>query len=243
MSSVIYNLGGTDKTLILEPRARMLQSFAAPNWTDLRLSIAMSLTKPSDPNDPTGLAESIGAGEDTNQVYIGFKSTDAELPPSSNFFGLSSRREPEADSSATTLADDNQWVWERGSGLNDHWLYVSNGTTKGSGISFGVSPHFRDTVVSDYATLVILQMLRNNPTSNLVDQLNVVIQNAGAPADYGTFLSDTSIGNLRSITAGATYTNFLGPFTFTTVPNAIFLYWPFVNSRLRIHSYVLERYA
>jgi len=92
MSSFIYAIPSNgDHTLILDTRSSLLQQFVAINWTDLRLSMMLSLTKQSDPNDPTGLFESFGAGEDNNQVYIGFKSSDGLLPSQTNFFGVSTR--------------------------------------------------------------------------------------------------------------------------------------------------------
>jgi hypothetical protein len=87
MSSIIYNLNGNDKTLILDTRYSLLQQFKAVNWADLRLSLMISITEQSDPNDPTGLFESFGAGADADNCYLGFKTGDSNLPAHTNFFG------------------------------------------------------------------------------------------------------------------------------------------------------------
>ncbi len=243
MASVIYSLG-TDKTLILDTRAPFLQAFKATNWTDLRLSIMLSVTKQSDPNDPTSLGETIGAGEDSNQVYIGFKSSDGLLPPSSNFFGFSTQKAT-PDGTSTSLFDNAQFVNQYNFQRNlaaSCYLYASNGTTKLQGTGSAASFPLVDTVTADYATLIILQMLRNDPTLNVVDALAVAVGGGTIPWT-GANYADTSVGNIRTLTAAATYQIVGGPFTFNPVPDALYVFWPFTLSRLRLHAYCLEKYG
>lgn len=246
MGSIIYNVGGSDNTLILGSKDVFLQQFKTLNWTDLRLSMMLSLTKQSDPNDPTGLAESLGAGEDANQVYIGFKSADSLLPPSTNFWGTSTRNTAHAGDS-TELAGGGGAEWTYGClSTVTQCLYASNGTTKQNNVpGLGTSPYFQDGsgIIPGYATFISLRMLRNDPTSNLVDLLECAEVAGVIGLGPSGLQTDTSIANIRALTAAADFASVMGPFSFTSVPNAIFAYWPFVNSRLRIHSYVLEKYA
>lgn len=241
MNSIIYNLNGNDKTLILGTRSRLLQSFKALNWTDLRLAIALSITKPSDPNDHTGLDESLGTGEEGNQVYIGFKSSNSLFPASTNFWGVSTLN-PSVNTSPNVLGDSSQGYYIFSQNVTDV-DYASNGTTHQK-ISPASCPRLQNGsgILSGYATVVLMRMLRNDPTINLVDALQVSTNDSfwdtGLP-----FLTDTSTANLRAIAAAATYTTLIGPFAFTAVPDALFFYWPFNNSRLRIHNYVLEKYG
>lgn len=243
--SINYNLNGNDKTAILGTRATLLQKFEAPNWSDLRLAILFSATKESDPNDPTGLAEAIGsAGEDNNQVYLGFKQADSLFPRSTNFFGISTQQATPAG--ATTLSDGGDFLqWTNSGGKN---IYASNGTTRQNETAGTTSPRVQDKIVSPtysgYQTLIILRMLRLDPTLELVDSLEVGGADVPGYLDDGVpFKNNLSITNIRSIVAAAAYTSFLGPFSFTKAPDAIFMYWPWVNSRLRVHGYVLEQYA
>lgn len=243
MSSIIFNYNGTDKTLILDTRASLLQQFVAVNWTDLRLSMMISICKQSDPTDPTGLAETIGAGEDNNQLYVGFKQSDGLLPPATNFFGFSTQKSV-PDSTTTQLIDNvnlaGSYGFQRTSNLAG-FFFVGNGTTKQVGGAGTASFPTQDSVQALYATLIILRMQRNDPTLSLVTSLSSVF--TGTSPWTGAYNSDTSISNIRTLTAAAAYTQVAGPFTFGSVPDSIYAYWPFQNSRLRIHSYVLEKYA
>ena len=250
MSSVVYNLNGTDKTLILDTRAPMIQGFKATNWTDLRLTFAFSVTKQSDPNDPTGLDELIGSGGDADQIYMGFKSNDALYPPATNFFGISTQLV--TPGTAQTHLQDNPPSFSSLStgrvGDFGHPIFISNGTSKLNNTPVYINGVcMQDSVQSLYASIVILQMIRNDPTLNLVNALNsiyTVFPNGGGyTANLPAYYSDTSTNNLRTLTAATTLTNVAGPFTFATLPNALYFYWPFLNSRLRIHNLLLEKYA
>lgn len=246
MNSVIYNLNGNDKTLILGARGTLLQSFKAMNWTDLRFTLAYSLTKESDPNDPTGLAEAIGTGQDNNQVYIGFKKSDSLLPPSTDSFVLSTQLAT-PDSASTTLADGGDFLNFFHTSDDTKMILASNGTTKQNNGPSLSSPRVQDKIsgptYSGYATILMLRMTRNDPTLNKVDTLEAHTD-GGAILDNGVpFATDTTVANLRALTAAAAFQAIIGPFAFNTVPDALFFYWPFNNSRLRIHDYVLEKYA
>jgi hypothetical protein len=55
-------------------------------------------------------------------------------------------------------------------------------------------------------------MVRNDPTLNSIVSAAAVLQ--GNQFCAGTVNSDTTIGNIRTLTAAATYTQAFGPFTF-----------------------------
>jgi hypothetical protein len=80
-------------------------------------------------------------------------------------------------------------------------------------------------------------MFRADPTLARVDALSA------AQPSVVTYYSDTSIANLRALTAAATFTQLFGPFTFSSVPDSIHIFWPFTLSKLRLHSFLLEKYA
>jgi hypothetical protein len=253
MSSVIFAVPSNgDKALILDTKASLLQQFKAQNWTDLRLTMALSLTSQSANDQQSGLAETLGTAGDTNHAYIGFKSSDGLLPPSTNFWGISTNQIL-APSAFASLIDQGPGIFFQLSNSNSpsFGALLSNGTTKvNNNIGTGNGPRFYEGASPGtlYATLISLRMRRTDPTLSSVATLEVLQNIIGGPIDNQgagspVFVSDTTVPTLRAITAAATFTQLLGPFTFTSVPDAIYAYVPFNNSRLRIHSYVLEKYA
>lgn len=251
MSSIIFAIPSNgDKTLILDTRASYLQQFVAVNWTDLRLTMALSLTAQSANDQQSGLAETYSSAGDPNHAYIGFKSSDGLLPPSTNFWGISSNQilAPAAFSQLQDQGPGNYFqLVNTNSGA--FGALVSNGTTKVNNTTgTGSGPRFYEGASPGalYATVISLRMRRNDPTLSLVTTLEALI--TGGFLDNGgsglpVFVSDTTVPTLRATTAAATFTQLLGPFTFTSAPDAIYLFWPFANSRLRLHSVVLEKYA
>jgi hypothetical protein len=244
MASSYYNLNSNDQTLILDTQATFLQPFNAGNWTDLRFTMACSLTKQSDPNDPTGLAEVIGAGEPNNQFHLGFKKADGLFPNSSNFFGVSTKvLSASAAASQIVSASGFNNVTQNGDGKL--YFLASNGSSMANSVS-ATGIRFQNAITTPtftgYATLLMLRLVRYDPTSNYINSAEAVV--TGGYFDNGTpFGTDTSIGTLRTVTAAAAFTPQIVPFTFSAIPDSLYAYYPFMNSRLRIHSYVLERYA
>lgn len=252
MSSVIFAIPSNgDKTLILDTRASYLQQFVAVNWTDLRLTMSLSLTAQSANDQQSGLAELYGTPGDGNHAYIGFKSSDGLLPPSTNFWGISSNLigQPATAAQLYDQGPGSYYQLGNSNGIVFSTL-LSNGTTKlNNNIGTVSGPRFYEgaSPATLYATVISLRMRRNDPTLSLVTTLEALLTGGNFNDNQGsvppTFVSDTTIPTLRATTAAATFTQLLGPFTFTSVPDAIYLFWPFANSRLRLHSVVLEKYA
>jgi hypothetical protein len=254
MSSIIYAVGGTDKTLILDTRASLLQQFSALNWTDLRLTMAISLTAASAPDQQTGLAEIVGAGADADIAYIGFKSSDANLPRQTNFYGMVSHQESLATTPSQLVNQGaGTGIYQFGTSnsiLQD--LLASNGTTRTQpnvGAAAAASPRLQngDGAFSGYATVISLRMRRNDPTLPIATTLEVMANFTPAPNqpmdDNVLYHSATDIPTLRAIAAAGTFVIALSNFAFNLMPDSIYVYWPFMLSRLRVHSYVLEKYG
>jgi len=237
--AIIYNLGGTDKTLILNTRRQLTQPFVAPNWLDLRLTVAYSITKAADDNDPTTLAETIGAGEDKNQVFMGFRTRQSIF----RFLGLSTQLStPDSATCDLVAGADFYNFWH--DTQHGKLIYASDGTTKQNNSATVVSPRIQNDLsgtYAGYATLLLLRMVRSGPTDTsimLSAHLDSTALDNGVP-----FETDTTVGNLRSITAAADFTDmFASNFDMGVAPNALYFFWPFTLSRLRIHDYVLEQY-
>lgn len=247
MSSIIFAIPSNgDKTLILDTRASFLQAFKAINWTDLRLTIACSLTSQSANDQQSGLGETYGSAGDSNHFYMGFKSSDNLLPTQTNFWGLSSNTIA-APTAAAQLYDNITYFQPGNTSTLTIGLLASNGTTKTNSLpGQGNGPEFLENAVPQpsYAQVIFLRMRRNDPTLPVVNTLEAVVDAPSTSLGLGPhWVSDTTIATLRSQTAAATFNTIISPFTFAAVPDAIYFFWPFNNSRLRIHSYVLEKYA
>lgn len=248
MSSVIFAIpSNNDHTLILDTRASLLQQFKATNWTDLRLTMALSLTSNGANDQQSGLFEILGSSGDNNHAYIGFKSSDGLLPPSTNFWGFSTEQQALLTSPAQ-LYDQGGVLWQPGN--NNTIVFpalLSNGITKQNNtIGQATGPTFFEgaSPATLYASVFCLRMRRNDPTLAQITTAEVALTNAGGTMNLPSGnVSDTSTGNLRALTAAAVFTQILGPFTFSSAPDAIYAYWPFNNSKLRIHNYVVEKYA
>jgi hypothetical protein len=117
----------------------LLQPFQATNWTDLRLSMMLSVTKQSDPNDPTGLSETIGAGEDNNHFYIGFKGSDSNFPASSNFFGVTDKDLAHPTSAARMYDIPGNSVVAVTQATGSSRLLLSNGVTLQNDSEYSIS--------------------------------------------------------------------------------------------------------
>lgn len=250
MSSQIFAIPSNgDKTLILDTRASFLQPFKAINWTDLRLTFAASLTAAAANDQQSGLSEVYPSTGDINHAYLGFKSSDALIPTQTNFWGISSNQI--LVPSAQAQLQDNAGSWQLGNTNSvAAAMLVSNGTTKqNSGIGQAVQPLFYEgaSPATLYANVFILRMRRNDPTLPIINTLEAALFPSGfVVGSYNGLtglVSDTTIATLRATTAAAVFTTLITPFTFVNVPDAIYFFWPFANSRLRIHSYVLEKYA
>jgi hypothetical protein len=126
-----------------------------------------------------------------------------------------------------------------------HFL-ISNGVTKINETPLtAFITRLQDSLAgtfTGYATLLIFRMVRNDPTLSQVDVLSASL-NGFTNFDNGVpFITDTSRDNIRAITRAAAFTQVGSPFTFQSIPDALYIYYPYFNSRLRLHGWVLESY-
>ena len=78
-----------------------------------------------------------------------------------------------------------------------------------------------------------LQLLRDNPSSRTI---RAMIKSEANSADM--LYSDTpTLDVIRTQLETWPPSQQLGPVTLSNVPNRFYFYWPFRQSRLRIHSY------
>jgi hypothetical protein len=256
--------GASDKTVLLNVRESLTIPFSAPNWLDLRIGFFLSLTTESDDDVQTGLTENIGLAPTSPAIadnfYIGLKDSSNIMPATtgSTFAGFSSlysnvgaQLSSSDIGSGTTNA--NYWRPNNPTALANRTFMLSNGTTAIT--TEGISPlylHFPqdNTGAGGYAVLVGMQFLRSSASSKII---TVTVKSIGQSADM--LYSNTPTTQLMHDTLASWPTNLatIGPFNFIggdspvtatgfeggggMVPDAFFYYWPFRQSRLRIHCH------
>jgi hypothetical protein len=89
-----------------------------------------------------------------------------------------------------------------------------------------------------YAVLLAIRLTRPSPTSRSI----TAYVKRGNAADM--LYSDTPTKELiRNMMGAWPDSSLIGPAQLAAVPNAIYCYWPFHNSRLRIHSVGVLKFA
>jgi len=250
MSAIIFEIPNADKALILDSKSALVYPFFSPNWMDIRLGVFISLTKLSDNNDPTGLSETlVTTGLDSDRVWMGFKRSDLYLPRETAFYGLSCSGATEAGTSSVLEGGDVSQRW-RYKGIANKALVISDGNSNyfdNSGTIFGpeMNAEAVPSVNAGRASLFMLRMTRATGTSSTISAFYFAKTNRSAVdyADANVFSDAPSLGLIRQNLKSGTWTSLGASVAFANVPDAVFCYWPFANSRLRVHSLCLEKFA
>jgi hypothetical protein len=237
----VYQKTPQDKVIILNVRAWERAPYIAPNWVDLRVGFFVSLTSALSDDTTTGLAETIanpGTLDGTERYALGVMRSTTGDP----FIGFSNNVPGSVGDSVLVSSDSgigttNVNFWRPANSSNNALSAViyDSGGFRAYGVD-GLQQHFvQDPAgAGGYAVLLGLQLLRDNPQSLTV---RVNIKSSGNSADM--LYSNTPTRDLLQQTLQAAWppSKQLGPVTLNAVPDTFYFYWPFRNSRLRIHSY------
>jgi len=249
MSAIVFQVPNADKAVILDPREELIYPFIVEGWTDLRLGAFISLTKLTDNDDTTGLAESLlTSGNLLDRVLMGFVGGSSS--GGNSFFGLSNSAVTEGSTPSVIEAGDVATRW-RYKGIAGKAFCVLDGTPGGtivqdnSGTIFGPEMSEDAATNGGRASLFCLRMKRTSGSSLTVSNFYYVNTNRGGVnyADANVWSDNPSIGLIRSNLKSATWTSVLASQTFVSIPIGLVFYWPFANSRLRIHSLCIEKFA
>lgn len=250
--ATVLNKGGTDKTVILGIRELLLQPFQAPEWLDLRVGWLLSITKAAVDDDPAALSEEIGTPPRpflnwNDRLKIGL--TDRQT--GSIFMGFTNRGiggRPLTQGTSKLVSSDigvgttNAWFWRPKNEISDNWSLqiVDQGSSLRALSGDGSQIHFPQDVANagGYAVLLSLRLTRDNLTtrSKIITMTTKQATAGGHSADVLFTNSPTKAllqTNLQSFPA--TVQQF-GPVEMSQVPDVFIVYWPFRNSRLRIHA-------
>jgi hypothetical protein len=249
--ALIYTQSAPDKVLTLAIREAFIYPFVSPNWKDLRLGFYASLTNPTADDVHTALTEALPKVDYSDRYFFGFKNNSNDTRPvaaGTSFAGIMNESggnitansvvDPSNDNSTTT--GTKYWRARATAGPE---MYKIDGVTKTEGSTFlgggGGGMLFPQDVAAagGYSVLNIVKLTRPTTTST-----SISINNQTGASVNVNFSSAPTVANIRTLLASSSYTMSSGT-TLTTVPDALYFYWPFLNSRLRILAIALEKFA
>lgn len=256
----IFQKTVNDNVLILGTRESATQPFQAPDWIDLRMGMFLSLTKAANDDDPSALGETIAqpssmVSPPEDRVWIGFKDSGADLPTARTgvvFIGFGNafpappptRGESILSSSDIAVGTTNAYYWRpRNSLSNQFAALVTDGGISRAHSQNGIQQHFPQDVANagGYCVLLGLRLTRPNPASHIITTL---IKTNGVWSADMLYTSTPTKELLESnLDPWPTQVQQLGPATLSSVPDSLFAYWPFHNSRLRIHAWGIMKVA
>jgi hypothetical protein len=233
----------TDRALILAPRGWMVYPFQAPGWVDLRIGFFSSLTQSVADDAITGLGEVRSLSTDPRDfAWIGLKTNGPAFigSPGQRFIGWTNvipglGGQSRLISSDIGLGTTNTNYW-RLDNINDpnavFQIIDGYGRAKGQD---GAQLHYpqSEAGAGGYCVLHAMQIQRWSVGSTYV---TVRIKSELHSGDI-LYSSDPTKALFENSLANFTTNPFqqLGPLTLTALPDALYAYWPFSNSRLRIH--------
>lgn len=255
----IFAKGGTEKTVIMAVREGLVQPFDAGQWLDLRVAFFLSVCGAADPASDdviTGLGENLvhAAGPVSDYFFIGLKDNSSLFPASvgsvfigyTNAFGPATGNPPlKGDSDLVTsdlaIGTTNADYWRPKNSNGDNYTsQIYDGIiSRGSGVN--LNTHFVQNYsgghAAGYATLLMMRLTRPNPTSTVV----TVSMKQGTNSTDVLFSSTPTKAILQANMESFPGIVYQFPaVTLSAVPDSLFCYWPWHNSRLRIHCAGVE---
>ena len=250
----IYIKSG-EHVLINGIRQAFQQKFTATRWVDLRVGFLLSLTSSGADDTITGLTEEIDSGGGivpwTDRVSIGI----TDLATKSVFLGYSnSIFGPTQDRGNTKLVSSDAGI---GTTNTNFWRYVTeiapttdthpsvkiidSGLVRAPGLDGSQLHLVQDTTgAGGYATLVALRFQRGSFNSSTI---SMSVKTTGASHNGDILYTNTPSASVleTNLNDFPDTVQQLGPVQLSHAPDAIWMYWPFHSSRLRVHAYGILR--
>lgn len=249
MAQIYLRAASTDNILILNNRESMLEPMTVPSFTDIRVGFLLSITDKTNNDLPNGaFAEDIsGASQPSNYFWIGLKDTSTYLPltGSAQFIGYTNAPQAFGTDHSQVVSSDlgigttNSNFWRPNNSLNSSAAFQINAFGSVHRISLdGIQCHFPQSLAGagGYAVLLMFRVLNVGPSV-----WTVQVPNMGAHSSDVIFTNTpTATLLLQYLQAPPGTFQTLGPSglqpqLFYTIP-ALFAYWPFALSRLRISA-------
>jgi hypothetical protein len=262
MAQIFNRAATSDNILILGTRESATQPFNAPSWTDLRVGFFLSLTQAAANDTPTGIAETFPASVPNNNAsdwfYIGVKDSGPNMPSGTlpnSFIGFSNNMlldTPNVQLVASDLAlGTSAYYWRADNSYSPQTFFCEEANQFPAVILGGKAmAHFYQSAdpgnsapAGYYCGMLGFRMTRANPN---VSTITVQIPTFGVgnqSADMFWTNAPTSTQLIAKLDPFPTTVQTLGPVNFGVLPDALFCYWPFHLSRLRISAWGILRVA
>jgi hypothetical protein len=249
----VYNkvvAGVNDKTVILATREWLIYPFRASNWQDLRIGFFLSLCTAGadDPPSPiTGLTETIpipAVAGPQDRYWIGVKDASTVMPnqQGSAFIGFCNditfaggRGDSVLQSSDIGVGTTNTNYWRPGNAMFRTSLGgIFSGPFVVGHSSDGIQNHYPQDVTGagGYAVAIGLRLQRALTNPNMI---TATVKKNVHSSDLLFSNTPTRAVLEAALRAWPTNVQQWGPAQ-VAPPTALYCYWPFTNSRLRIHS-------
>lgn len=238
-------------------REGLVQPFDAGTWLDLRVGFFLSICGDADPGEDdtiTGLAEDLTSpiSPITDQFFIGVRNNGTEFPGTGGVVFIGWTNINVIPLRLSTLVSSDAGT---GTTNSNYWRPAQNadGLIRGANCliadgaqqrSATTSPiHFAQANIggagpAGYATLLMLRLQRPNPDPTA--PVTVTLKNSSTSGDILFSSTPTKALLQSSLEAFTTPVFQLGPVTISAVPDSLFWYWPWHNSRLRVHAAGVE---
>lgn len=247
-------VGTTGQCLILDPRERLMYPFNFGSYSTIRFGMYYSYTRVTGDNLQV-FQDTAAAGSTTlGNYFIGFCNYNTgvdNLPVNLSgldFIGFGRSQTNNIGVGVNILSSTDAWI---------------NGGYDGNGAYFGMNVISSSGNFNEFGSSA--SMLNYFPTTatgttNYCSLLGLTVTFTGANeftmkgfSNNNTYTSNPTTANLRSeMSALGTYQSALKTGFFTTgctnnsnlmmKPNCLIIYSPALNSRMRIHNLVVERY-
>jgi hypothetical protein len=247
----VYDRGG-ERLVIMDVREALVQSIDAPEWTDLRVGFMLSITSAVANDNISNLSANIvdvGRGlELTDRYWLGIKDSSDNFPgnPGTRFIGftncktdaIGNKGDSKIVSSDGGVGTVNANFWRPANGDGSQYAFtVFDGTIGRGAVSNGSQLHFVQNNTSVYTTCVAFRLTRPDTRSN-ARQITVQVKKTvgGASGDLEYTNNPSTIELQGQLANFPTTVQQIGPISFSDVPDTLFCYLPWFNSRLRIHA-------
>ncbi len=243
-----------EQCLILGVREALVYPFDLGTWTEIRVGLFVSPTHATGDGNVISVDESVGNPAGTtpkSNFYIGLKDSGSALP---NTFGANYIGWGNGYGSAQPGTIGNGLLANHVAGNVYYPRHLSNNTTATTvatnfeGI-FTTAPHANIVNTTSYASRNIFRVVMGSTPggkSTIIWQMMNNLTNHVA----GPYTAEVMRQYMLSSTfEGGNYptgywTTSLSPTGDNlTPPNALFIYVPFFNNRIRIHGIVIEKYS
>lgn len=241
MATIFQKITG-DNCLILDPREALIYPFNfGSEWTEIRMSMYASLCAASGDNTPPPL-NTLADTSASNKFYFGFKTNNNIFPQSPNTLFIGSMI-PQAEGTLVSTQAGNLFrvVGSVSNGMSFVYNYNNDFTNEGPMGNTFLTPTgiaLNSGYFGFYATKLCI-------TSNgIYSGTNGVISISTNPTpSIAALRSDTSDGNVYgALKTGFYTTNGTSTGAIAPKPDAIFIYFPMYDSRLRIHNLLIEKH-